>query len=252
MSENEYRLGIGGNKPPLSEVLADTNAGLIREVEEMADKANAAPRQVKTEDDLVKVGDVVTSARALAKRLDKAREAEKEPFLTGGREVDAFFRAHANRLDRIASVLTEAANEYQRAKLAAERQKAAEEARKLREAEEKKRQEAEEAKREATAERKHDEADEIAAKAAQAESAARASARDLETIRTDSGLAAGAKAEWTFEIEDYEAVDLNKLRPYFKREEIEKAIRSMLKVHKGAMKLPGVRVFEDVKANFRK
>ncbi|ANH05174.1 hypothetical protein [Shinella sp. HZN7] len=88
--------------------------------------------------------------------------------------MDAFFNPLIDRLDRIADTFEEISTAYQREKIAAERRARAAEAKELREAEEKKRAEAEAAKRETTAERKHDEADEIALRAAQAESKAKA------------------------------------------------------------------------------
>ncbi len=58
-----------------------------------------------------------------------------------------------------------------------------------------------------------------------------------------------AKAPWDFEITDYEKIPLDNLRPYFKRDDIEKALRFAVK--QGARQIPGVRVFQNTKATFR-
>ena len=75
------------------------------------------------------------------------------------------------------------------------------------------------------------------------------SAADLSRQRTASGALATAKTEWVFEITDYDAIPLDKLRSYIKRDAIEAAIRMAIKM--GNRELPGVRIFEDVKALIR-
>jgi hypothetical protein len=43
------------------------------------------------------ITDFVRTVGAFVKRMEKVRQAEKEPFLAGGREVDAFFKVIAER-----------------------------------------------------------------------------------------------------------------------------------------------------------
>lgn len=250
-AENE-RAVIGGNNPPIPDVLAEQHKDLIAKIEPIAERANKLPRVVKNDEQLGIVGALVIDANELSKKLEAHRKAEKQPYLDQGREVDAFFNPLIDRLDRIADTFEEISTAYQREKIAAERRARAAKAEKLREAEEKKRAEAEAAKRETTAERKHDEADEIALRAAQAESKANAANKDLGRMQTATGVKVGAKTEWQFEITDYEAIPLDRLRPYFRREEVEKAIRSLVKIQKGSTTLAGVRVFEDISTNFRR
>lgn len=248
---NEMPLPRDHNRPPITEALADAYRSLKTEVEQIAERANKTPRKIATEDDLDAVGTLVKDVGALIRKVDDRRKTEKQPFLDGGREVDGFFATMTDRLDRIRQTFQKAADDHAREKAAAERRAREEEARRLREEEEQKRRDAEAAKRASTQERKIDEAERLAERAAEAEAAARASAADLTRMRTGSGTLATAATEWTFEITDYEAIPLDRLRPYFKREEVEKAIRSLVRTHKGASALPGVRVFEDVRARFR-
>lgn len=250
-ADNE-RARMGGNNPPLEETLADTHKTIVAEFDMLILRANATSREVKDDDALGKIGEIVTDALALSKRLDVKRVDEKEPFLTGGRKVDAFFKQYTERLDRVASVFTDIASVYQREKAAAAARKANEEAQRLRDEEERLRKEAEAAKRPATAARKEDAADEAGAKADDAEARAAVAANDFTKVKTDTGVTAGAKKDWTFEITDYEVIPLDRLRPYFKRSEIESALKAHVRIHKGASPMPGVHFKEEVKATFRK
>jgi hypothetical protein len=256
MADDEDRHGIGGNSPPLEEVLADTNKALIEEIGPIALRANTLAAEVKngikTEEQLGKVGELVTDAKALARRIEGRRVEEKKPHLEAGRTVDSFFATYTDRLDRIETAFTSAASAYQRDKVAKQRREAEEAARKLRDEEERKRQEAEKAKRPETVERKLDEADELAAQADAAEARAASSDHELAKVKTETGVTAGASKGYTFKITDYEAIPLDKLRPYIKREEIEKALRSFAKIHKAAASLPGVHFEEEIKASFRR
>lgn len=252
METNDKRLEIGGNNPPISEVLADTQKALIARIEPLADRANALPRKIDSDETLGKVGDLVVDARKLISDLDRARKVEKQPYLDGGRAVDAFFKTASDRVERISAAFEKAAGDYQREKAAEARRKAEDEARKLREDEERKRQEAENAKRQSTADRKHDQADEIGALAEEAEAKAASTNHELAKVKTETGVTAGAKTEWTFDIVDYEKIDLNRLHPYFPRADVEKAIRSFAKIHKGSSELAGVAFREDIKATFRR
>lgn len=248
-SENSM---IGHNRPPIEEVLAEQYRELGTEIEAIADRANKTSRKIEKDDDLGPIGDLVVDASKLAKKIEAARKFEKEPHDAAGKAVQAYFLPLKERVERIADTFEEAATAYQREKAAAARRAAEEEARKLREAEEKKRQEAEAAKRQATADKKLDQAAELADKAEEAEAKAASSNAELTKVRTDSGVTAGTKTVWNFQITDYDAIPLDKLRPFFRREDVEKAIRSMVGIQKGATKLEGVRVFEDIKSTFRR
>jgi hypothetical protein len=246
------RAVIGGNNPPLEEVLGDTHKDIVSEFDKMIIRANGTPREIKDDDDLGKVGELVTDVMGLSKRLDAKRVEEKEPYLTGGRKVDGFFKQYTERLDRITSVFTDLASAFQRKKAADAARAAAEEAAALRAEEERLRQQAEAAKRPATAAKKEDAADEIAAKADEAEARASVAANDFSKVKTETGVTAGAKKDWTFDITDYENIPLDRLRPYFKRAEVETALKAYVKIHKGASQLPGVHFKEEVKATFRR
>lgn len=252
-SELDPRTSIGANNPPpLKVILTENYVALTAEVEAIAERANLAPRKVTDDDGLGVIGDLVKDAAMLARKADSMRKAEKEPHLTAGREIDAFFATFTDRLDRIRKVFEAVATDYQRAKAAEARRKAEDEARRLREEEERQREiarRAEEANRAKTAAKADDRAEDAAEKAAAAEALANASAAELTRTRSASGTLATAKTEWTFEVVDLDAIPLDRLRPYLRRDDIEKAIRQFVRV--GHRELPGVRIFEDVRAAFR-
>lgn len=243
---------MGHNRPPIEEVLTDQYRDLGTEIEAIADRANNTSRKIESDADLGPIGDLVVDASKLAKKIEAARKFEKEPHDAAGKAVQAYFLPLIDRVRRIADAFEDLATKYQREKAAAARRAAEDEARKLREAEEKKRQEAEAAKRQVTADKKIDQAEELADRAEEAEAKAQASNAELTKVRTDSGVTAGTKTIWSFQITDYDAIPLEKLRPFLKREHVESAIRSLVNIQKGSTSLEGVRVFEDIKSTFRR
>lgn len=251
VAETNERAVIGGNNPPIKEALADQYKELVSLIDPIAERANALPRKIEDDEDLGPIGEVVLDAKKLAKKLEDTRSAEKSPHLEAGREVDSFFKPLTERLGKIVDVFEAEASRYQRAKAEAERRRAADEAAKLRAEEERKLSEAGSAKRESTADRKKDEAASLNNQAAEADRRAEASPAELTKVRTETGVTASAKAKWAFRIVDLASIDLNSLRDFFRLEDIEKAIRSKVAIHKGNTKIEGVDVFEDVKATFR-
>lgn len=252
MEDHNKRLEIGGNNPPISEVLADTQKSLIERIEPLAERANAMPRKIEDDETLGKVGDLVVDALKLITDLDNARKVEKQPYLDGGREVDSFFKTASERVERISDVFQKIAGDYQREKAAEARRKAEDEARKLREDEARKRQEADNAKRQSTTDRKHDEADEIAAKAEEAEAKAASTNHELSKVKTETGVTAGSRSTWKARIVDYDALPLGPLLNFFNEADVLKAANSMAKAHKSRAKCPGIEFFEETTATFRR
>ena len=243
---------IGGNKPPREEVLADLYAPLLAEIEPIVDRAASLPKKIADEISLTRLGDIVKDAGKLAKRIEAKREEEVAPHLTAQKETNGFFKAHVARLKSAIEPLQALADDYQRAKAAEQRRALEEAARKAREEEERQRVLAEKAAsaNRASAALKHDDrAEEAAERARRTETAAAASAADLTRVRSTSGTVASARQNWTFDIEDLEKVPLDKLRPYLPRADIEKAIRSFIRV--GGRELAGIRIYNDTKASFR-
>lgn len=244
---------MGHNNPPsLLEILREDNAELVSAVAALANRANAAPKVIATDEDLGAIGDVVKEARKVTKRLDESRKAAKDPHLTAGREIDAFFNGHAERLARVTKALEERATAFQRVKAAEERKRLEEEARRRREEEERQREiaaRAAEDNRRAVAAKAEVKAEEAAIEASIAEAKQQASAADLTRTRSESGTVVSARTTWEFEILTLDEVPLEKLRPYLPRADVEKAIRTF--VRQGHRDLAGVRIFQKETAAFR-
>lgn len=90
MTEEE-KLGVevqtGGNNAPVEELLADQISGLAELLEKTAEPAS--------NEDASLLAGRLDKMRLLLKKADDARVVEKEPYLQGGREVDARWKAVA-------------------------------------------------------------------------------------------------------------------------------------------------------------
>jgi hypothetical protein len=239
---------FGANKAPIETVLAADFADLVRDVDALTAAAAAIPTKIGGDADLGKVGQAITDLRGLWKRVDGARADEKAPILDAGKRLDGWFKDLTASIESAAKRLQGAADDYARAKAAEERTRLVEEARKAREKEA-----AERAKAEAGNVRAAGRADQAEARAEEAERGAGAKAADLVRTRT-GGVTASAQTVWTFRVDDYPALQasLGPLGPFLAREDVEKAIRSVVRIQKGGTSLPGVAVFEDVKSTFRR
>ncbi|PZU95492.1 MAG: hypothetical protein DI527_00350 [Chelatococcus sp.] len=258
MSDEENpRAVIGGNNPPddrpqtTEQKLAAKYAARGAEIERIAKAANEAPKKVRSEDDLIAVGTVVTDAKKIAKRLKTDKAEEKEPHIDANKQIEAFFGAWDLRLDRIAKSLTDRASAYQEEVEAAARLKAEEAAQKAREAAEAERKKADELAAQGArgAARALDKAERLESKAERSERAADAKAADLTRVRSASGVTASSRTSWAGSIVSMDEIDLEKLRPYLRREDVQKALNAFVRI--GGRELKGARIAEETKANFR-
>lgn len=240
---------FGHNKAPLDQVLTADFAALKTEVEDAVKKISARPAKIKDETDFAATGQLAVDTRKLVKRIEETRKDETDPLFAAQKSIKAYFDDLAGKLTAAIEPHTDAANTYTREKAAAERRQREEEAKKLREKEEAERAKAATATGQAAA-RAEGRAEALAAQAEDAEAAANMRAADA--VRTRSGgVTSTAKQSIVFDIDDYDAIDLNKLRPYFNRDHVEAAIRSMVRVQKLNTNLPGVTVRNDTRASFR-
>jgi hypothetical protein len=245
--------GIGHNKPPLAEVLADTYKADLAEVERLANEANGLKKAVETDDDLVPYTQVVKGARALIKTLDDKRKKETEAYRAAEKTTNDFFRPFLDRLDRIKGVLEDRATAYQNEKADKERRRLAA----IAEAERLEASAREKAADEASAAGKHveaeviqQEAEQIAARAEGAAQAATGSAADLTRSRSEAGTVTTV-GTWTFQIEDVTKIPLAQLRNFLDLAAIEKALKAYAKANQDKKPLAGVRFFKSSKASFR-
>ncbi len=246
-------IGDNSGAVPLETRLAETYA-FDAPIEEFGAKALALPKTFTADEHATLAGDVVKEGRALLKRIETARVDEGEPYLKTKRAIDAYFASLADRIEKTNQIIVIRANDYQRAKAAEARRIAEEEARKAREEAERQRKAAEEAaaaNRLAAASKAEGKADVAEERARRAETVAETSVADLTRVRSSTGTVVSAKTEFTFRIVDWDRIDLSTLRTFIKRDAIEAAIRSLMKVQGRSVQLDGVEFFEDVKANIR-
>lgn len=242
---------FGSNKAPIGIVLEADFADLRNEVRDAVDRADALPRAIKTDADLGAIGACIADIRALAKRVDAVRVEEGKPLLEATRGLNDFFKGMMGLLSDATEPLQRAADDHARRKAAEERARREQELAEARRREEEARKKAEKAKSEDATILANAKLEMAAADAERAEESVNASAADLVRTRT-AGLTASAKTEWAFRITDYNAIDLNTLRPFLARADVEKAIRSVVRIQKGDTAIPGVEVFEDIKSTFRR
>jgi hypothetical protein len=244
------------NKPPsvlelLTTELADAYKLELEKIEPLAKRANAAPQKIESDDDLKLWSELYLDTSALFKALDTARLNEQRPLLATFKTV---FGGTLDRAERIMSFGKKISDGYNRAKLAKERAARDAEADRLREEAEQKRRDAEVAAEFGDVDQTVEHAQDAAAienKIVQSHAEA-PSAADVARVRTDSGALSTVATSWSFAIDDYAKVDLNAIRAFMDPRDVEKAVRKLVKIQKGATKVEGVRVFEDVGTTFRR
>ncbi len=262
------RAGIGDNNPPLEErigmefreVLLSDRPDFIQRME----GAIAAVDRVAVTDDetLGKAGDLDKILRACDGHITEAHKAVKQPYLDGGRAVDA----EKNRLIgpvadarlRLRNSMNtfmaerEARRRAEEARIAAEQRAAQERAeRAAREA-----REAEEATARAAAEASSEEeriAAEQAASEAQAKAEAAIAAAPLaaavtrhEPVRSDAGATVSGRKIWQSEVVDYHLAFMAVEDNPKVREVIDKAVAGLVKA--GKTQIEGVKIWQAVQA----
>lgn len=255
MTDRSDAPGLGHNRPPeptIPERLADTYTELMAQADAIAKRANDAPKIVPDDAGLAAIGDIGAEALKLWKQADADRQNEKAPYLTAERQVDGFFKPVLERLDRIKRAMLDRATAYNRAKAEAERKQREEAARREREEAEARKREAEQAAADGRVEDAM--ADVQAAEQAQDNAAAAAAhaaapAADMTRVRSEAGTVITTATRWRHEITDFDAIPLDRLRAYIKRDAIDAALRQFVK--NGHRQLPGVRIYQEEAAQFR-
>lgn len=254
---NEPLVGLHHNNPPseaeiVREKLDANHADLVARRDALLAGVARAPETISDDATCGRVADFVKQLTAHIKTSEAARTAAKEPYLSAGRAVDAYFKGVTDPLDAAKKTLSKRMDAFINAKIAKERREREEAARLARE-------EAERQERELmakAADMKGPEADVAIDDALQAKADADRAAReasaksaDLGRTRGDLGGVATARTTWEVEVLDIHAVPLESLRPYLAVDAVERAIRAFVRA--GGRSLPGVRIYEDTRAVVR-
>lgn len=182
------------NPPPATVGLQDRITTLysteLARLAQLEETLKGVPEKIEDDATAGKVGDALKLASTAIKAADGAREGEKEPFLTAGKQVDAIFKIPMDSLKAVAGTVKLRLTVYLDAKKERERLAREDEARKAREAAEKKA--AEEAEKKAREEAAADAAADAASRAQEA----RENKDEAEQRRLDAEVAvANAKAK---------------------------------------------------------
>jgi hypothetical protein len=253
---DDLRLSLGGNNPPLAEVLDDETQTLRDRRDELLGSASRAPAVVEDDESAGKVADLVRLISACHKNAEAARVSSKEPYLAAGRLVDATYKKITDPLDAAKRKLESVLTLFQRRKAEEERLRREAEARRQREEEDRLRKEA--AERAAKIETPEDldaaiaietAATQASADANAAQKAAEAKPADLSRARGDLGAVASLRRFWDFDQFSRDTLDLETLRSHLPEEGLKSAVRSFVKA--GGRELRGVRIFENTATTVR-
>lgn len=274
------RAVIGDNRAPdYAQKVADELREQYRETETrvtfLLDAAENAPKVVD-EESMGVVAGLIRSIKDEVARLEALREAEKMPHYRAAQAVDSYFNplkellAAKNRTSKPGALdrLQRGLDDYNQAKLAAERERRRQEAEKAariererREAEERARREAEERRIAAEKARKDIEAKSNAAAEAEAGAAAAQAAADLASVeaesariatlakpadlvrtRTEQGPLVTMGTEPYAVIEDENALDRDVLWPFISTDAKERALRAWARTTNYSQPMTGARV----------
>lgn len=281
MTEDNPRAVVGDNRRGLMEVYREQNealpAALAHEFSEFVLGAQelkldfaAAPEVVaddETEKALTALGGRLSK---MLKSIDTQRKLAKAPTLTAGTIIDTFFSQITGVVYPCMGAVERRVNAYKDEKRAAERRRQEEEARKAREAAAEaarlrdeaarlEREQAEAAQRE-TSEAERCELEEQRRKTVADAAALQASSVALEksaakvattTVSADSGTKSVQATRWVGEITDLETLDLEALRPYIARPELDRAVSRFVAQHKDTRPLTGAKISEKSSTAFK-
>lgn len=243
------------NKPPtsvelLTTELNETYALEFAKVDPIRERANAREQKIESDDDLRAWTVIYNDAKALEKRLDDARLNEQRPLTAAIKNV---FGPRQAPLQTIMDWIKKRADDFNREKVRKQRADEAAERARLQAV-------ADEERRNAEIAAEFQQPEEvvsfvergIAAQQAVNEAIAAApKTADIARVHNEAGGMSTASSVWKFDIADYSKVDLNSIRAFFTPAEIDKAVGKIVRLQKGATKVEGVRVFEDVGTSFR-
>jgi len=250
---------IGHNNPPtdkdeIKQNLEEKNAKALKRARALIEAADRVPAEIEDQDTSEKITDLEKQITVCWNALEAARTEEKAPYWDMCKTVDGFFKTEF--LDILAAAKTRV-KKVQTAYLVKEEDKERKRRQELakQQQEEADRQAAEALKLEQQGEATKSEV--VLEKAVQSEHDAAFFANAAQakgaTVAASTGELTGARTSLRYttvaEIEDYEKMDLNLLKPYFKREDVQKALNTALKFK--AANIAGVKIWEKPEATTR-
>ncbi len=252
--EPNPRAVIGGNAPPTQEdLLRANNAELLARVPPLLERAEKLPKAIKIPKHLETYGAFVVDAEALVKDLEKQREIDKKPHWDAGKAVDKFFGDVKTSIATVIASVQGVANAYAKEQQRLERERQAAEEARLREAQRLADQRAADAARARPAAPSSDslldDEDELDVAPPEVAVAAPSGPVFSDKMTLGNDVTLSTSAPWVGEIVDIEKLDLEKLRPYIARKDLEAALTRFVKV--GNRTLRGAVIRQEIKAKFK-
>jgi len=242
-----------------------------RKREEAAREAAAEAKRIQAEADAAE--DKRREAEAAAARAKAEREeaeaAKRKAIQEAADAEERRKKAEANRIEqeRLAAEATSAAAKAdalaaaeeagrQVAEEARKKQEAQEEADRQRQAEADAKSEAALARAEATDARADAKtatklSNSATGDARKADKAANAKQSDVSGVRGDHGGQSSLTTKWVGDITNREKLDLEKLRPFFSEDSLQKALNAFVKLHKDTQKVKGAKIYETDHTSYR-
>jgi len=244
------RIAMGGNNPPSeSEILKQRLEGYTKEEKLINDLvAREVPSEITSDDMAGELADFIKSLKSARSTVEKIFKAEKEPFLAAGKVADAWKNVRWLKIDDSITKASKPIIVWNRKKEDAEKARQLELARQAQE-------EAERLAKEAEVHADagiNDTATELMDFAIAEETKAAALTNKSDDVRGRSYgnfSSASSRKVWVGEIEDIAQVDLNLLRKYFSRSDIEAVVNRA--VREGVREIRGVKIFEEDKLTIR-
>ena len=249
-----YGSPMGHNNPPseieiLEERLA-SHTDLAAEYDRLAQRE--APEAIEDEQAAGDITLYLKAVKDLGSRVEKVHKAEKAPYLECGKRVDGWKNDYLANLKTLSDKFAPLLLAFNKKKDEEERQRQLEAAKRAAEEAEKLRQES----------KAHEDAG-IVDTATDLLQAAHDSNRKAESLTINAlsakpgtfgksragGATASIRAPWVGKIENVAAIDLEKLRPFFSEDSLQKAINAF--VRDGGRQLNGVNIYQDQQLSIR-
>jgi len=232
--------GMGHNEPPfdanpIGDRLSEQYAELVERKDQLTEALDRVPEDLDTDDAVGKAGDFVRQLQACTKKAETFRVSEKEPYLSGGKAVDAWFNAIKTELAQAKKTVQTRLDKALKKKADEEKKRQQEEAERIRKAEEAARARAQTV----------DEFEESFQREAEAdthEKAAKAKPAEHARTRGEMGSVSTLQTRWVGEVTDYDKLDLETLRPFISRDALDKAVNAFVKA--GNKNLTGAKIEE--------
>ena len=244
------RIVMGNNNPPSeSEILKQRLEGYTKEEKLINDLVGREiPCEAENDEIAGELADFIKSLKSARSTVEKIFKSEKEPFLAAGKVADAWKNVRWDKIDNCIVKASKPIITWNKKKEDAERARQLELARLAQEEAERLAKEAEIHADAGIA----DTAEDLLNFAIQEEKKADIlidKSNDIKGRSYGNFGSASTRTVWVGEIEDIEQIDLNLLRKYFSRSDIEAVVNRA--VREGARELKGVRVFEKDKLTIR-